>query len=153
MTVDLDKIRQKIQYVRSQVRDLEQVCSMDERAFLENALHAAAGARMVQVALEASFDLCAHIIAHEGWGLPKSYREIVLLAVEHGLIPSELRDSYLQMARFRNRLVHLYDRVEERELLQFIRDHVHEFAPLVAAVVKRYLKPPYPVSRCSERYT
>ena len=115
---------------------------MDERTFVEDSFYPLAAARALQVALEASFDLCAHIIAYEGWGLPKSYREIVLVALEHGLLPPGLRDSYLQMARFRNRLVHLYDHVEERELLQFIKDHVGDFAPLVATVVRRYLPEP-----------
>ncbi|MGE5483849.1 MAG: type VII toxin-antitoxin system HepT family RNase toxin [Ignavibacteriales bacterium] len=153
MTIDLDKVRQKVQYVRSQMRDLEQFLSMDERTFLEDALRAPAAARMIQVALEASFDLCAHIIAQEGWGLPKSYGEVVLVAVERGLLPPELKDSYLQMARFRDRLVYLCDLVKEGESLQFIKDHLNELAPLITAVVERYLKPPYPDSGRSEHYT
>ena len=142
MTVDLDKVRQKVQYIRSQARELDRFRSMDGPTFLEDRIYALAAARALQIALEAAFDLCAHIIAHEGWGLPKSYREIVLTSLEHGLLPRQLKDSYLQMARFRNRLVHLYDPVEDHELLQFIQDHVDEFAPLVAAVVKRYLPAP-----------
>jgi uncharacterized protein YutE (UPF0331/DUF86 family) len=142
MTVDLHKVRQKLQYIRYQARELERFRSMDESTFAGGDLHALAAARMVQVALDAAFDLCAHIIAHEGWGLPKSYREIVLLALERGLLPPKLRDSYLQMARFRNRLVHLYDPVEDHELLQFIKDHLDDFAPLVVTVVRTYLPAP-----------
>lgn len=139
MTVDLDKVRQKLQYIRSQVRELERFTDMDEETFSKHPYYAPAATRMLQVAIEAMLDLCAHVIAREGWGLPKSYREIVLLAAQHGLIPADQRENYLQMARFRNRLVHLYDRVEDTEVLQFIKDHLGDFRPLVTAVVRRYL--------------
>jgi len=46
---------------------------------------------MVPVALVASFDLYAPIIAQEGWGLPKSHRQIVSVAQEHRLLPAAWR--------------------------------------------------------------
>ncbi len=125
--------------MRSQMRELEPFQNMDEGSFLEHRYYAPAATRMVQVTLEAVLDLWAHIIAHEGWGVPKSYREVVLVAAEHGLIPAQLRDSCLQMARFRNRLVHLYDDIGDAEVLQFIKDHLGDLRPLVAAVVRKYL--------------
>lgn len=142
MTVDLDKVRQKLQHIRYHTRELERFRSMDASTFGDGSFYAPAAARMVQVALDASFALCAHIIAHEGWGLPKSYREIVLVALGRGLLPQKLRDSYLQMARMRNRLVHFYDPVEDHELLQFIKNHLDDFTPLVATVTRNYLPEP-----------
>ncbi|MBC7340365.1 MAG: DUF86 domain-containing protein [Firmicutes bacterium] len=139
MTVDLDKVRQKLQYIRSQVRDLQWFLDMEEDRFSRNTYYVAAATRMLQIAIEAMLDLCAHIIAREGWGLPKSYREIVLVAAEHGLIPAELRDRYVEMTRFRNCVVHLYDDVEGAEVLRFIKEHLSDFRPLVATVVRRYL--------------
>lgn len=139
MTVDLHKVRQKLQYIRSEVRELGRFLDMDEETFLRHPYYAPAATRMLQVAIEAVLDLCAHIIAREGWGLPKSYREIVLLAAQHGLIPAELRDRYVEMTRFRNRVVHLYDDVKDAEVLGFIKEHLGDFRPLVATVARRYL--------------
>lgn len=104
MKVDPEKVRQKLQYIRSRLRELEEFKMMDQSVFLRHRYYAPAATRMLQVAIEAMLDLCAHIIAREGWGLPKSYREVVLLAAEHGLIPKDLRDAFVEMARFRNRI-------------------------------------------------
>jgi len=145
MAVDPEKVRQKLQHIRTQLGALERFRNMQASDFSADPYHVAAATRMTQVALEAMLDLCAHIIAHEGWGLPRSYREVVLVAVEHELIPRELQDGYLAMAAFRNRIVHLYDRVEDAEVLAFIQDHLDALRPLVAAVVRRYL--PVPVAR------
>ncbi|MCL4424952.1 MAG: DUF86 domain-containing protein [Firmicutes bacterium] len=139
MTVDLDKVRQKLQYIRSELRDLKEFGSIDEEAFLAHRHYPAAATRMLQVAIEAMLDLCAHITAREGWGLPKSYKEVVLLAAEHGLIPKELLENFLALARFRNRVVHLYDEVSDREVLQFIKQHLNDFSLFVTRVIERYL--------------
>lgn len=139
MTVDLEKVRQKLHYIRSETRELERFRGMEDESFVRHPYYAAAATRMLQVAIEAMLDLCAHIIAREGWGLPKSYREIVLVAAQHGLIPGERKEDFLQMARFRNRVVHLYDQVEDVEVLRFIREHLDDFRPFVANVVGKYL--------------
>lgn len=111
MTVDREKIRQKLQFMRQELRELKKFQGMDLSQFQANSLYEAAATRMLQVTIEAMLDICAHLISREGWGLPKSYVETVELAVHNGLIPPEMEDTYKAMARFRNRVVHLYDEV------------------------------------------
>ncbi len=41
--------------------------------------------------------------------MPKTYVEIIEVANKEGLIPDELVDTYKNMARFRNRVIHLYN--------------------------------------------
>ncbi|CEP69300.1 Protein of unknown function DUF86 [Moorella glycerini] len=94
---------------------------------------------MLQVAIEAMLDICAHIISREGWGLPKSYVETVELAAHNGLIPQQLEDTYKAMARFRNRVVHLYDEIDAAEIWNVIQNHLDDFRPFIAAVIRRYL--------------
>lgn len=42
MTVDLDKLRQKLQYIRSEVRDLQRFLDMEEDGFSRNTYYVAA---------------------------------------------------------------------------------------------------------------
>ena len=53
MSVDLDKVRQKLQYIRSQVRELERFREMDEATFVQHPYYGPAATRMLQVAIEA----------------------------------------------------------------------------------------------------
>lgn len=139
MTVDREKIRQKLQFMRQELRELKKLQGMDLSQFQSNRLYEAAATRMLQVTIEAMLDLCAHIISKEGWGLPKSYVETVELAARNGLIPLQFENTYKAMARFRNRVVHLYDEVDAAEIWNIIQNHLQDFKPFVVAVIQRYL--------------
>ncbi|TDA70567.1 MAG: DUF86 domain-containing protein [Clostridia bacterium] len=73
-------------------------------------------------------------------GLPKSYREAVIIAARNGLIPEDMLPAYEAMARFRNRLDHLYDRVDDHELWKIIQENLDDFKPFIAGVVQRYCR-------------
>ncbi|MDN5348331.1 MAG: hypothetical protein PWP65_1895 [Clostridia bacterium] len=139
MTVDREKIRQKLQFMRTELRELERFRNMDITEFKSEGLYEAAATRMLQVTIEALLDICAHVIAREGWGLPKTYGEAVEIAARHGLIPSEMKDTYMAMVRFRNRVVHLYDEVDAAAVLDIIHNHLGDFHPFIARVVQKYL--------------
>jgi uncharacterized protein YutE (UPF0331/DUF86 family) len=94
---------------------------------------------MLQIAIEAMLDLSSHIAAHEGWGLPKSYAEVIQIAARNLSIPENAIKTYTAMARFRNRVVHLYDEAGARETWTIIQENLQDFEPFMRAVVDRYL--------------
>lgn len=139
MTVDKEKIRQKLQFMRQELRELKRFQGMDLSQFKSDRLYEAAATRMLQVTIEALLDICTHVISRQGWGLPKTYIETVEVAARHGLIPPEMKDTFKAMACFRNRVVHLYDEVDAGEIWQIIQNHLGDFRPFIAAVLQKYL--------------
>ena len=73
--VDPDKLRQKLQYIRDSVRHLAKLREQGEERFLSDEIHQAAATRYLQVGIEAMIDAAHHILAREGLGLPKTYRQ------------------------------------------------------------------------------
>ena len=136
--VDLSKLRRKLHFIRQQMRNLQRFQEMEIDEFISDPLYEAAAIRMLQVSIEAVLDICSHLSAREGWGLPNSYAEAVALAVENGIIPPELEDNYQAMARFRNRVVHIYDDLDSEEILDIIHNHLEDFNPFLKRVVQRY---------------
>lgn len=139
MTVDREKIRQKLQFMRQNLRDLDFFQEMTLDEFKGNFINEAAAIRMLQVTIEAMLDICAHVIAREGLGLPKSYRETVLVAARNGLILPEMEETYKNMVRFRNKVVHLYEEVNAEEIIVIINSRLKDFHPFMANIVKKYL--------------
>ncbi len=139
MSVDHEKIRQKLHFIRENLAQLEQLKGMEPDRLRSDFITEAAAIRMLQVAIEAMLDTCAHIISREGWGLPKSYLETIELAVQNDLIPREMASEYKNMARFRNRVVHLYDKVDTTEIIEIVDLHLDDFKPFVSNVLNRYL--------------
>lgn len=137
--VDLEKIRQKLHFIRLQLKELDRLKAMDQDQFLEEPLYEAAATRMLQISIEAMLDLCSHVIARKGWGLPKTYVEVVEIAAKHGLIPKDLEPTYKDLARFRNRFVHLYDDIDPKEIWRIVQIHSDNLQPFIALVIDKYL--------------
>jgi uncharacterized protein YutE (UPF0331/DUF86 family) len=137
--IDREKIRQKLHFMQARLKRLYEIRSISPDEFLGNDLYIDASTRMLQIAIEAMLDLSSHIVAHEGWGLPKSYAEVVQVAARNLSIPDAVIETYTAMARFRNRVVHLYDAVDSREVWRIIQENLQDFEPFMKAVVDRYL--------------
>lgn len=65
--------------------------------------------RWLQVAIEAVVDAANHVIAREGLGLPRTYRESVEILVREKILPADREEAFVKMVRFRNRAVYLCD--------------------------------------------
>ncbi len=137
--VDASKLRSKLGFIRRQMRNLRRFQEMGIEEFTSDPLYEAAAIRMLQVAIEAMLDICSHLSAREGWGLPGSYAEAVKLAADNGMIPPELEDSYKAMARIRNRAVHICDDIDSGEILNRIHNHLNDFKPFLRRVTRCYL--------------
>lgn len=65
------------------------------------------------VAIECTIDVANHIVASEGLRIPTSNADSFTVLGESDIVPTELVDRLRAMARFRNRLVHLYWDVDD----------------------------------------
>jgi Uncharacterized conserved protein len=145
--VDLDKIRVKLQRMRDELRLLHEIKSRSEAEFRSEPLVQRAATHMLQVAVEAMVDVGNHIIAREGLGVPHTYRDTVEILLEHGVLPSDHKDTFVNMIRFRNRVVHLDDEVDPSEVYRIIQERLSDFDRFIEAIVRRYFtqKPEGPV--------
>lgn len=137
--VDQEKIRQKLHFIRQQLRELDRFEAIGQDEFLKEPIYEAAATRMLQICIEAMLGICAHVTARQGWGLPKTYVETVEMAARHGLIPKDLTATYKDMARFRNRIVYLYHDIDPKEIWQIAQLHSDNLQPFMTLVVQQYL--------------
>lgn len=142
MTVDLDKVRQKLDYIREALEHLRSIRDQGEDRFFEDAILRAAALRFLQTALEALFDSAHHLVAREQVGLPQTYRETVDCLAELDLLSADDLDTLRRMAGFRNRVVHVYLEVDPREVWRILEEHLGDFERFREAVARRYLGPP-----------
>ncbi len=136
LQIDKELIRHKIRVIRSMLKELHRLRSLDDEILASDFIYGAAATRMLQVAIEAFLDICAHVIARAEWGLPKSYEEMVEIICKQGLIPGEKEEDFRLLAHFRNRAVHIdelsteevYDIIRQRlELFSFFTSSIHNF--------------------------
>ncbi|MGH9324683.1 MAG: type VII toxin-antitoxin system HepT family RNase toxin [Vicinamibacteria bacterium] len=135
---DKDRLRSRIDHVRSRVRRLKEIAETDRERFLGNDLLQAASVRYLQTGIEALLDIGNHLVAREGLGTPRSYQEVIDLLIEHGILRTEDRTTYREMVRFRNRAVHLYEEIDAAEIYQILQENLGDFETFVSAIVDRY---------------
>lgn len=136
---DFEKIRARLQFIREAVRQLEQIRARGRESLLGDPILQAAALRNLQVGIEAMLDISHAVIARDGLGIPGTYREAIEILLRHGILPTAHAADFLNMASFRNRLVHLYDTVEPAEIADILDGHLGDFASFIAAITERYL--------------
>lgn len=85
-------------------------------------------------AVQAAFDVAAHVISHLGTKVPDTYAEGFELLAQHHLIDSDLSKKLILAAGLRNRLQHRYQAIDWVRVHASIRDGVADFDSFVAAM-------------------
>ncbi len=86
------------------------------------------------VAIEASIDAAQHVISAEGWRVPESFADAFAVLDEGGILDDEVADAMADAARFRNLLVHGYADVDDRRVLDVLRNGTDALRAYVAAI-------------------
>ncbi len=88
---------------------------------LESAKH------LLQISIESCLDISNHIIASENLGAPKNYADSFKILTENDILPKESLITFQRMARFRNRLVHIYWEIEAEAVYQILQENLRDF--------------------------
>ena len=79
------------------------------------------------VAIEICIDMCNHVISRNGYRVPEDYADTFEVMSEAGAIEESFAEELKNMARFRNRLVHLYWEVDDRQVHHFLQTRLADF--------------------------
>jgi len=86
------------------------------------------------VAIESCIDICNHIIARNGFRVPEDYADTFRVMSEEGAFEKEFADELIKMAKFRNRLVHLYWEVSDLQLWEILSTRLGDFETLLTSL-------------------
>lgn len=89
----------------------------------------------LQRAVEASIDLASHLIAANGWELPRDAADGFRVLGFHGVVPPALTEALVKMVGFRNVAVHSYREIDPRIVNGIARERLDDFESFVEAVL------------------
>ncbi len=129
-----DKIEKLTSEIFTALERLEDLQKLPLKDFLADPHKIGSAKYNFIVAIEGMIDLCNHVIAKNSFRAPEDYADTFRVMAERGAFNEEYTNTLTQMARFRNRLVHIYWEVDDKELfriiqtrLQDIRDFLKKF--------------------------
>ncbi|MFN2233940.1 MAG: type VII toxin-antitoxin system HepT family RNase toxin [Anaerolineales bacterium] len=135
--MDTEKITNKLMQIDEFLELLNQIGSTKEDQFVNDKILIGSAKYYLQVSIEACLDVANHIIASERLRAPKDYADSFSVLNETGFISTELCRKLRQMAKFRNRLVHLYSEIDNNYIYGFIRNDLNDFLLFKKAITKR----------------
>jgi uncharacterized protein YutE (UPF0331/DUF86 family) len=119
-----DKVRKITSEIFISLERLEDLKALSEADFLSDRHKIGSAKYNLIVAIEGMTDLCNHIIAKNGFRTPEDYADTFKVMAEKGAFDEKFTATLIQMARFRNRLVHIYWEVDDHELYRIIESRL-----------------------------
>lgn len=139
MSLDEVMIRDRLDRILHWAGELEQLSSLPLQEFAASR-NTAAAESFLRRSLEAVFDVGRHLLAKLGrMDLAQEYKAIAQGLTQAGVVDKRLGTVLVEMAGYRNRLVHFYHEVSVGELYEVVRDHRSDLIDFTKQVA-RYLK-------------
>ena len=136
--VSIEKIVQKFLQLDEYLGLLRDISRTPIKDFLNDKIIIGSAKYYLQVSIECCLDVANHIIASEHFRAPKDYADSFKVIEERGLIPSDLAQKLRQMAKFRNRLVHLYGEVDNAYVYEFMKEDLKDIEEPRSHIINKY---------------
>jgi uncharacterized protein YutE (UPF0331/DUF86 family) len=125
--IDPERTQNLISSMREATDMLHDLSTMPEDEF-RNDRHKQSSAKYNFItAIEAAIDLANHIISKKGLRSPEDYADTFQVLAEANILNKEFAEELGNMARFRNRLVHVYWKVGTKELWKILQSRLGDF--------------------------
>jgi uncharacterized protein YutE (UPF0331/DUF86 family) len=136
--ISFEKVVRKFQQLDEYLEILRAISQTPQKTFLKDKIVIGSAKYYLQVSIECCLDVANHVIASEKFRAPKDYSDSFMVLQEEGLISSKLGNQLRQMAKFRNRLVHLYGEIDDAYVYEYIRGELEDFIEFKSIIIKRY---------------
>ena len=131
-----DRIRQIMGEINNALRKLAVYAEMSEDEFLAHAEKIDSSKYNLIVAIEGAIDICNSIAARAGGRAPHNHADCFAVLGELEFLDDGFVDRLKKMARFRNLLVHLYWKVDDKKIHQIIKTDIRDIKDYLKAVTR-----------------
>lgn len=132
-----DKITKLSSEIFNALARLRALSDLSKDRFLADPYLVAGAKYFLIVAIEAAVDMCNHIISKNKLRVAEDYADTFRVMGEAGFFEKDLTERLVEMAKFRNRLVHIYWEVDDEVIFEILHDDIRDIEAFVEAFLKR----------------
>ncbi len=136
--LNIKLIEDRLGFINKATARLRKLSQLKEKDFLNEDTSAIAESYLRR-SLEAIFDIGRHIIAKTAGKGIIEYKEIVKALNDNEIITDILAERLRLMAGYRNRLVHFYHEVSNKELYLILKNNIEDMEDFVREI-KEFIK-------------
>ena len=125
--IDKQKIESLFKELDTYLKEVKQLSLLSEVEYLTNVRNIYSGRYLLQISIETCINIGNHIISREALGIPKDYADTFRILQSNNIISTSLLERLILMTRFRNRIVHLYWDIDDKLVLEIIKNNYEDF--------------------------
>lgn len=126
-----ERIKEHLKHLNKYYLLLREIRKKDYAEFKKDAILQGGAERFLQLAIESCLNIGNRMISLEQFNkptdTPETYADIFIQLKNLGVIDNSFCDRLVKMAKFRNRLVHLYWEIDKKMTHEIIRDNLEDF--------------------------
>ncbi len=122
-----DKIAKLVSEMRKAVARLQYLKTLAKENFLTDPDKVSSAKYNFVVAIESAIDICNHIISQNSYRIPDDYADTFQVMGEKAAFNKNFVNDLKEMAKFRNRLIHLYAEVDDEQIYNILLSRLDDF--------------------------
>jgi uncharacterized protein YutE (UPF0331/DUF86 family) len=137
--VDKSLILRKIAALDEYVGQIKEYESLSGKEYAANWKIQRIVERTLQMMIETCLDISSHIISHEKLPVPETYADMFRILVRNGILSDLQLGALEKMAKFRNIVVHDYEKIDADILIGILKNNLNDFEKFKLSIIE-YLK-------------
>jgi len=133
---DQAKMAKLVSELRKSVARLWSIGQLPFEAFIKDPDKIGSSKYHFIVAIESCIDMCNHVIARNGYRIPDDYGDTFIVMGEAGAFDSNFVEALRNMAKFCNRLVHLYWELDDRQIYDILKNRLGDFKKFLDSMAR-----------------
>ena len=134
--IDKTKVLAKLRVIKENLVKLDKLKEVPEEVFKKDFEKHDSAKYSLQTSIETMIDICNHIISRKCLGMPKTKADAFIILCKNDILSPDMQSTYTAMARFRNRVVHLYEQVDTGDVYKYVTEGVSDFNKFIDDINK-----------------
>ncbi len=134
-----ERIKEHLKHLNKYYQLLLEAQKIPHDVFINNPIYQGSSERFLHLAIESCLNVGNRLISLYQFdrpiSVPETYADIFREIQKLGVVDHEFEASLIKMARFRNRLVHLYWEIDPEAIYGFIHKNLEDFKRFEQMVV------------------
>ncbi len=140
--VDLPLVQRKLSELEVYLGQLEEFRPLTVGQYKEDWKAQRIVERTLHLMIEICLDIANHIISDKRLRPPETYADAFVVLEEEGIISKELSQKMQKMARFRNIIVHHYEKIEPEIVVGILKKDLDDFLRFKEEILKGLITSP-----------
>ena len=126
-----ERVQSKLDLLRANLEQLDRIPQASFDEWRSDFRNVQATLHLLQTSIQALLDVGAYLVAQRALPTPSTSLAVLEALEAAGSLPAGTGAKYAPVIGFRNRVVHLYERIDERRVYEVLTQHRQDLAALL----------------------